>query len=100
LARVCLAQVTLTGAFYMIAVQFNQGHGWGARYFLPVLPSLALGIFHVLDEGNSTGNFFRSYIFAASLLMLVVVIPARLVMLEQVMAAQIRDNPLSHHESR
>lgn len=93
LARVCAGQVLLTVGFYTMAVKFNQGHGWGVRYFLPAFPALSLGIFHVLSESSRLVRPIRGYVFAVCVLMLAVVVPWRLTLVEAFMATAKSGDP-------
>ncbi len=82
-AKVCLLQIALVSIFYFAFVQFNQGHGWGARYFLSVWPAMIIGILALVQSTGQSFPRIGSFVFASCSLSLILLLPVRLYQVEK-----------------
>ncbi len=92
-AQVCILQIGLVCLFYFGFVQFNQGHGWGARYLMTVWPSVIIGILALIRSTEQSHPRMASFVFASCSLSLILLLPARLTQVEKVVGNFIEADP-------
>lgn len=78
LARVCLTQIVLVTAFFLLTFRANQGFGWGSRYLMTLWPALVTGIILSIDAVREKRLNITSGVFVAMVLSLMILVPFRL----------------------
>ena len=92
-ARICFLQIALVCLFYFGFVQFNQGHGWGARYFLSVWPSLIIGLLGLVQSTAQSSPRVGTLVFASCSLSLILLLPVRLAQVDKFLGNFIEADP-------
>lgn len=92
-ARICILQIALVCLFYFGFVQFNQGHGWGARYFLSLWPALIIGILAFIQSTAQSSPRLGAFVFASCSLSLIFLLPVRLAQVEKFVGNFIQSDP-------